>query len=77
MLTADMGEVHAESASGCGAWEVYDSSYDCRTPICDGKRRTGYLTMKRRKTCTHPDTGEQYVLADTYVEEKGCCEYDT
>ncbi|MDE5818099.1 MAG: hypothetical protein K2N41_00115 [Lachnospiraceae bacterium] len=76
VLVADMEAVHAESASGCGAWEVYDSNYDCRTPICDGKRRTGYLTTKRYKVCTHSDTGEQYTLMDTYVEEKGCCIYD-
>lgn len=77
MFTADMGEVYAGGTDGCGPWKEDYSNYDCRTPICDGKRRTGYLTTKRHKTCTHPDTGEQYVLTDTYVEDKGCCEYDT
>ena len=76
MFMADTKAVHAETYN-CDPWKIINKNYECRTPICDGKRRTGYLTVVRQRKCTYSDTGYTFTIPDTYVEEQGCCELDS
>lgn len=68
-----MAQMSSVSADECDAWETDSVTENCRTPICDGVRRTAYLTYRRHKTCRDNSTNETYTLTDIYTCEGGCC----
>ncbi len=72
LLLTEVSPVRAEEHR-CEPWVVDHVTEDCRTPICDGVRRTSYLTYQCHKTCTYLPTNYTYSIPNTYTREGGCC----